>query len=341
MVDTTTYCNARCPQCDRNNNKDLKQVDWLPSLHWSLDQFKYVFSKDVLAKTVYVDLVPTWGDAGMNPHTYDMIKYLVDAAPHVEINFDTNGSMRNEDYWFKLAGLTDRLNIIFDVDGINQEMHSVYRNNTKLDKVLANMQAAADAGIARIKSQTILFKHNQDYMDDIKQLAFDNGSTSHTTIISDRGVGPVNSYYDSYTDQSITLEKADLEKTKGGRVAKVNSALSNKLQTDESITCTWTANNNFVIGFDGQVYPCCYIYNSATSNRMRGNKPKDHMYMWYEENKDEYNVFNHSIIDIIKRPYFQQYLPQSWESDTPLKICTQHCSKKGINTQIPRLIAKG
>ena len=47
VLDITTHCNAKCPQCSRTNEfeKGLPKVDWLPLTHVPLDDLKKYYTK--------------------------------------------------------------------------------------------------------------------------------------------------------------------------------------------------------------------------------------------------------------------------------------------------------
>ena len=38
--------------------------------------------------------------------------------------------------------------------------------------------------------------------------------------------------------------------------------------------------------------------------------------------------FNNSLSNIIDHEWFKNKLPNSWESETPIKQCVQHCSSR-------------
>ena len=46
VLDTTTYCNAKCPQCHRTNPNGLDKQDWLPHIQWSINDFKKAFPNE-------------------------------------------------------------------------------------------------------------------------------------------------------------------------------------------------------------------------------------------------------------------------------------------------------
>lgn len=335
MVDFTTYCNARCPQCHRNENDTLRRVDWLPKVHWTLDDFKKVFSEEILLLVRELSLTPTWGDAILNPHIVDIVKYITNANPETRIRIHTNGSMHDENWWFYFSSLSKNLYVIFDIDGIDQEMHSRYRVNTNLDKVLRHMKIFS-GGIGITQTQTILFKHNEDYVDEIQKICIDHGSSQQIFTKSDRdwGNGSVQSYYDSYTDKTIILEQATVHFNNG---AIPNTDLS---EMPDEILCSWAEANNLVVGFDGSVHPCCYFYNNFITKGHkhwhRGGTAQE----YYIEHTEELNAFKHNLLDIIQHEYFQNVINNSF-TDRPASSCINYCSAKGNNPLQPRLIAKG
>ena len=106
---------------------------------------------------------PSWGDPMMNPDAYEIIDYLLECLPKgAHLKNVTNGSMRNEEFWWKLGSLAlvhrhKKFTTVFDIDGIDQEMHSQYRRNTKLQNVLDNMKAFSDNDVSNTFSKTIVF----------------------------------------------------------------------------------------------------------------------------------------------------------------------------------------
>jgi hypothetical protein len=106
---------------------------------------------------------------------------------------------------------------------------------------------------------------------------------------------------------------------------------------------------------DGQVLPCCYFANNlylygnvfvpegewgpkkhygiedqlVDIGRAAYHTSKDKVLMNYNKNKDEYNVFNKPLEDIINSEWYTKTLPESW--DDPEKIspcCKTNCTVK-------------
>jgi MoaA/NifB/PqqE/SkfB family radical SAM enzyme len=184
-LDITTYCNAACPQCHRTDPKTLNKVDWLPLIQWSFEDFKKAFPIKTLKYIKNFNFCGSLGDPIMNKNIFKMCEYIVDNSDcYIIIN--TNGSIREEFWWTHLSYIIRyRGIIIFDVDGINQEMHSHYRQKTDLKLILNNIKAYKQYGLVGIF--TVIYKHNEDYLKEIYDMVSDIiGKHQHCFVPSDR-----------------------------------------------------------------------------------------------------------------------------------------------------------
>ena len=181
----TNLCNARCPQCQRTNVNGLGTVDALPSLTWTLEDFKRRFPVRSLNYINQYSFCGTWGDPLMAKDIEGMVKYIIDNS-NSSVIITTNGSIRNDEFYWDLGAYCGkRLSMVIDVDGITEEMHQKYRRGTSLKKSLDALQTLSQTKAFPL-SQSIIFKHNQDYKDEIEQLASANGSINHSHYNSDR-----------------------------------------------------------------------------------------------------------------------------------------------------------
>lgn len=207
FLDITTYCNAGCPQCHRTNPNGLGKADWLPLIQWDLEAFKKAFPPYLLS-SIYSNLqiCGSWGEPAMNKDLYDIVKYIVDNSS-VIVRINTNGSVRDELWWWKLGALAGKqLKVTFDVDGIDQEMHSLYRQNTDLEKILNNMSAIAETD-AEVHTNTIIFKHNEPYLKEIEDLCKEHGATVCEFIESNRFEGKSSFEFINSKNEKQVLEK--------------------------------------------------------------------------------------------------------------------------------------
>jgi MoaA/NifB/PqqE/SkfB family radical SAM enzyme len=359
FVDLSTYCNAGCPQCHRTEQKGgLGKVDWLPLVQWSLEEFKNAFPPKELKHIRRFKLCGTWGDPMMNKDIYDIVKYVMDNTLFTTVSIDTNGSIRNSDFWWDFGVMGgERLEVIFDIDGIDQAMHEKYRRFTSLEKVLDNMATFAQTR-AIAKSQTILFKHNQDYKDDILKLVKSNGSTGHEFVISDRfeGKSTINGkrYFYGVENEKEYLEPANPKvltnpRLTGAyvptteRVNNVQKMSVHELKPEEvkqvaelssEIVCRWARpRNEIVVNPDGQVMPCCFHANAHYQSRVdptcNPDLDRNDIYATeYNNNLKKYNVFHTPLSEIINSEWYKKTLPNSMKGDNPVPQCERHCSNR-------------
>lgn len=118
------------------------------------------------------------------------------------------------------------------------------------------------------------------------------------------------------------------------------------------IKCEWMAKNSALVNIDGQVYPCCYLADSFTLLNIFGRNIKDdfpdeinygganwskskqkdldkkiHLVEEYFKYKDELNLKNNSLENILNHEWFTKTLPESWKNDDLIhKKCKKHCN---------------
>lgn len=184
-LDLTTYCNAKCPQCHRTNADGLEKADWLPLIQWSFEEFKNMFPPKTLEHINHFDICGTWGDPIMNKDIFKIVEYIIEnSSAHVLIN--TNGSFRNPDWWWDLGLLGGkRITVMWAVEGVTQEQHSLYRQDTSLESVLENMESFSLAG-GLTQVFTVTFKHNEKDLYNIATLVKECGAEDIFFVQSNR-----------------------------------------------------------------------------------------------------------------------------------------------------------
>lgn len=184
-LDLSTYCNAKCPQCHRTNADGLGKIDWLPLIQWSLEEFKKMFPPKTLEHINHFDICGTWGDPIMNKDIFGIVEYIMkNSTARVLIN--TNGSFRSSEWWWNLGVLgRDRITVMWAIEGITQEQHSLYRQDTNLETILENMENFAFAG-GLSQVFTVTFKHNEKDLFKIAELCRDRGAIDIFFVQSNR-----------------------------------------------------------------------------------------------------------------------------------------------------------
>jgi MoaA/NifB/PqqE/SkfB family radical SAM enzyme len=185
-LDLSTYCNAKCPQCHRTDAKGLEKVDWLPLIQWSYEEFVSIFPLKTLNHIERFDICGTWGDPIMNKDIFKIVEYIIQNTEKTTVLINTNGSLRNSDWWWDLGLLSkERIQIMWAVEGITQEQHSLYRQNTSLQTILDNMISFSAAG-GYSQVFTVTFKHNENDLYDIALLVKEYGAKDIFFVQSNR-----------------------------------------------------------------------------------------------------------------------------------------------------------
>jgi len=110
------------------------------------------------------------------------------------------------------------------------------------------------------------------------------------------------------------------------------------------IECSWQNEGKILINPDGQVFPCCYLANKTYKADQHGaafatmeekseewgnwfwKEKSDAIMRKYIEHKDDLNVFNKPMEEIVNHPWFTEWLPESWEEEeTRNEICVTFC----------------
>tara|TARA_E500000318_G_C3562570_1_gene214140 strand:- start:1898 stop:2242 length:345 start_codon:yes stop_codon:yes gene_type:complete len=103
------------------------------------------------------------------------------------------------------------------------------------------------------------------------------------------------------------------------------------------IECDWKKNGIVTVNPDGQVWPCCYLQNVAyydqitnDPHRFSNNDPKKNKWIFkeYYDNKEDLNILNKPLEEILQHKWFTETLPKSWEDydNTTLKQCRLNCT---------------
>ena len=191
-IDLSTLCNAKCPQCHRTNVDGLDKVDWLPDIQWTFEEFKKAFPIQTLKLFQEFQICGTWGDPITNKDISKVVEYIIKNTK-AKILINTNGSLRSKKWCYNFGSIgLKRLKVFFAIEGIDQEMHSTYRINTDLKKVLNNIEGFRMGG-GEVGVYVVVFEHNEDYLEEIQQLATLYGSVDTIFHPSNR-FGPYNEF---------------------------------------------------------------------------------------------------------------------------------------------------
>jgi MoaA/NifB/PqqE/SkfB family radical SAM enzyme len=255
-LELTTLCNAQCQLCYRNYTTFKEHYPHTQTRHLA----DVIEQLETFPDLIWVRLVGTISEPTLYKPFFDLIKYI--KARNVRIEICTNGDTHDPEWWAELATyMRDDDRVYFSICGSTQELHEVYRTNTKLKNILANARAFRSV-LPVDYAQCIRFAYNDaDFdSDEFKQMVseFTTIYWTETFLLKDKT---------NYVDTS-RLDKlhpnpkkiADYEHMDKFARAKFASPVKGKAY------CMSWENKSQQVDIDGKVYPC-YLFLEASKGQ--------------------------------------------------------------------------
>jgi radical SAM protein with 4Fe4S-binding SPASM domain len=236
-IEQTNACNLDCPVCETGAGILGRQTG-----HMSLEQFQAIIDK-VGAHTNTL-MFYFMGEPFLNKHAYDMIAYAKRAGiPFVETC--TNGDFVDPERIVD-SGLDK---VSFQIGGMTQATHQIYRINGRLDRVLKNLAESIrlrneHRSSLRIEVGLVLMKHNEHEVADFRRTVMEMGADR--AVIIDPCVRTI--------EQGHQFLPADRSHWIYDEQAFGRGVLRPKVVPDN--TCPWIY-YSLAIHVNGDVVPCC------------------------------------------------------------------------------------
>lgn len=316
-VELTTRCNARCPMCMRNY-RGMDYNSGYPDTELSLAQFQHIVDP-VIQQLTLINFNGNLGDFASARDAVEIVEHL--AAHNIAININTNGSLRNTDWWRRLAlpGVT----VGFALDGL-ADTHALYRQDTDWNKVIANAQAFISAG-GRAKWRFVPFDHNRHQEVECRQLARDMGFAEFENIYDGRDSGPVFTRTGEYSHRIGTDASNHIPHIKDLLQSHKtwfdpDTVQSHKDVPDLKLRCQHRIKQEIYIAADGSIYPCCYLGFYPDSMHHPGNSQT-------KELVRENNALKYDLAHCLK--WFDR-VEQTWKQNSiaqgRLYTCVNSCA---------------
>lgn len=172
----TDKCNSACPMCPRYDRQGY-EISTLENVEWTLESFKAAWPVEFIKGLHKILSCGNFGDPCACKEFVDIYEYVREIHPSIGLAINTNGSLRNADWWYRLGKVVSTQNpgnyCTFSLDGLEDTNH-LYRRNTKWKKIMENARAFISAGgIAHW--DYIVFEHNEHQVEEARKLAIDMG----------------------------------------------------------------------------------------------------------------------------------------------------------------------
>lgn len=239
-IEPTNCCNLGCPICETGAG-----VLERPKGMLSFERFRLLLDQfDTHLRRLFFYFM---GEPMLNPDSYRMIRYAADRG--IAVSTCLNGSLVDPARLVE-SGVAE---VNFQIAGMTQEVHAVYRVGSDLGEVLVNLEKTLELRRAhphagrsmRVLAGFILMKHNQHEVDDFvaycRKLDLDGfniiGTTARTVEQAER-----------YLPDDPRHRRFDEAALRAGELR------SKKYPLDH---CGWLYGTVTVM-VDGSVVPCCY-----------------------------------------------------------------------------------
>jgi len=180
-------CNSACPMCPRYDSQGF-EIGTLENTEWTLEGFQTAWTEPFVKSLSKILACGNFGDPCACRDFSDIYSYVREMNPRIGLACNTNGSLRNPNWWYKLGSVMRQEQnsgnyCTFSLDGLEDTNH-LYRRNTNWKKIMENAAAFIDAG-GVAHWDYIVFEHNEHQIDEARELArkmgFKNFNVKRTT----------------------------------------------------------------------------------------------------------------------------------------------------------------
>jgi len=349
QLEITSYCNAACPQCPRNENGQGINP-YMPLTHLSRSIIDNAFDVDLCSRLHQVFFCGSYGDPIMHPDFLDILRDFRKKNSTLWLYIHTNGAAHRPDYWAEIAGIMHGYGQIdFGIDGLEDTLH-LYRKNCDYNRVIENAQSFINAG-GRAQWNFIVFKHNQHQVNiaqqRAKEMKFHNclirktGRFFNHTTVEEMTTWPV------VNRQGTTEYLIEPPTEKSYRNRSMISLPKLKTQYNDlndyfnttQIQCDALIGKKVAINVEGMVLPCNFFnhnlydarfYRDALpgANKLSLVNGQNQVRLFLESyGLDNLNIKYHSLEKIFANKFWQD-LVESWNNKNRLFECAMTCGSQ-------------
>jgi MoaA/NifB/PqqE/SkfB family radical SAM enzyme len=353
QIEVTTYCNAACPQCPRNNNGSGVNP-YLTLEHLPRSVIDRAFDAELCSRLRQVFFCGSYGDPIMHPEFLSILKDFRLKCPTLWLYLHTNGGAHSTEYWQEMAGIIGGYGQVdFNIDGLETTNH-LYRRNTDFNKIIDNAGAFIAAG-GRAVWNFIVFEHNQHQVEAAKELSkklgfreFKHRATGR--FLNHKTMDTFNEWPVQSRQGSIeyVLTPTTLKQYKNKSIEILPNLKSQYSNIDEyfantEICCDSLTGRKVAINASGLVLPCNMLNHNLTDARFRNQSvlPCSHDLSTVDgknqvqefidrHGRNNLNIHHQSLKQIFNNLFWSD-LVASWKYNTfPERLfeCAMTCGKK-------------
>ncbi len=292
-IELTTKCNISCAFCLR------KKSNFYELPYKDITNF---LNKNTLNNLEEIKLCGGLGEPTLHDNFMELISYFKDNKDNIRINISTNGSTHSKDWWVSLSKyLNEKDDVTFGIDGL-EDTHKLHRSSD-FKKIIDNMSAFISGG-GKANWQTIVFKHNQFQLEEIKKIANDVGANFEPKMSG--------FYNDVFQMPTIDISARPSFVHQTRRKEK-----DRKCEDEEKCDLLYKRPFLSVLGY---LFPCPFLrnyeelkeYNLLTDSKF---------FIEFLKNKEKLNIRKNSYENIVSSDLFNWVLCNR----SNLKTCQTYC----------------
>lgn len=227
-IEPTNICQAACPQCPRELNKEF---DKKANVSLSVTDLQKILPTATIKNLEKMFLCGNYGDPAAG-NALDIFRYFRSINPDIVLGMNTNGALQSPRWWKQIGQCLDREQdyVVFSLDGLEDTNH-IYRKNVIWSKAIANIEAFISAG-GNAHWDMLVYKHNEHQVDQCEQLAKKLGFKWFRAKVSRRALVDNLEY-------------------------PTNWKIPNLVQGE--ISCKALGEQSLYIDCYGRLHPCCWL----------------------------------------------------------------------------------
>ena len=312
----------------------------LPITELSLADVQLMLSAEFISQIERLYMCGNYGDPAMARESLEIMEYCKSVNPRLALELFSNGSIRDEKWWARLARVVDRAR--FSVDGLEDTNH-LYRRGTQWPVIMRNLKAFIGAG-GRAEWDFLVFRHNEHQVEEARALAKELGvykfnvkktgrffSNTRAEVKDRQEVmnrdGGIEYYLEMPTNPKYLNSALQKEEQICGEFGTLK-----KFFGQTPIDCKVAREKSIFFSAEGYAFPCCWTANQ--------------LYPWYYEKRgspmwklldatagglDSLNAKKHPLAQIVAGDFFQKRLPESWGKKSleegRLFVCGKTCGQ--------------
>jgi MoaA/NifB/PqqE/SkfB family radical SAM enzyme len=339
QIETSTICNAACPQCLREWRGD--DYSWFNQTYIPTEFYETRIPDRVYQDLNSINFCGTMGDPCAAPNFIEVCETIIRKNPFIAISVATNGGMKSSEWWAHLASVLRPCDtIIFGIDGL-EDTNWIYRKNVQWNKLIANVKSfIKHGGVAHW--QFIVFKHNEHQISQAEKYAKEIGVSKFFTIHNNRFV-----VEDMFNKDSTGADGNPLLPPTATDEVSILLRREKQMPTDpnewmkvaeqQCIKCKAQELREAYIDAETHLLPCCYLAGAKFT--LDPTDKEDGYYdLWNKFGGDRIKLDRNNWDDVVNGEYFQE-LTTTWTKkfkEGRLLVCSGVCSSDEVQFSVYR-----